>query len=512
MLITSVDSEIPGWKYVALLPSSTIVQKANYVRIISLLNYIACLIIGSFFAFIFIRRNYNPVKELMKIIMKDKNKKKDDICDEAISNEYNFILKSFQETIKDKSEMENQLNRQNAVIKTNVIERLLLGRLDEVISMQENCRAIGIDLISDKYICILVYIDDYSDFAKLSNKINDETEMKLVKFIINNILEDLLGQKHRLFTVEINNLTVILVNLNSNSPESETDFIYQSVMRAVRIINEKFHIYFSAAISQIHQTLYGINQAYNEVLEAIELKLVENDQNVFLYRQNNTVRSGNVFLNYDLSHEQKLINLIQVGDYSGAEEVVKSIIDDSMIKMPISFEAARWLISDIFSTLFKTAARLGMTEDTRFAADFSEISKKILGSVKLPDLKAQLLLWLKKICSYAAGEHLDSFKLRNNVIKLIEQNYANTSLGVSFVADNLNYNSKYLSSVFKQQTGMSIVYYINRSRLEKAKSLLQSRSMSISEVASRTGFINSSTLIRAFKKFEGITPGQYKNL
>ena len=61
------------------------------------------------------------------------------------------------------------------------------------------------------------------------------------------------------------------------------------------------------------------------------------------------------------------------------------------------------------------------------------------------------------------------------------------------------------------QTGEKVLDYINRIRLQEAKQLLQKCEINIEEVARKTGFNNSIALIRVFKKYEGITPGKYKD-
>ncbi len=54
--------------------------------------------------------------------------------------------------------------------------------------------------------------------------------------------------------------------------------------------------------------------------------------------------------------------------------------------------------------------------------------------------------------------------------------------------------------------------YIEQRRMEKAKQLLGETSLTVNEIALQTGFTNSAVLIRTFKKINGITPGQYRQV
>jgi len=64
---------------------------------------------------------------------------------------------------------------------------------------------------------------------------------------------------------------------------------------------------------------------------------------------------------------------------------------------------------------------------------------------------------------------------------------------------------------FKKYFGYSLTDYIHRQRLNHCKRLL-AENKSVREVAEAVGYLDSKTLIRIFKKYEGITPGQFRNI
>lgn len=65
--------------------------------------------------------------------------------------------------------------------------------------------------------------------------------------------------------------------------------------------------------------------------------------------------------------------------------------------------------------------------------------------------------------------------------------------------------------MFKKHHLKSPIEYLISFRLNKSMELLQSTSLSISEIASRTGFGSVSYYIEKFRKQMGITPSQYRN-
>ena len=94
----------------------------------------------------------------------------------------------------------------------------------------------------------------------------------------------------------------------------------------------------------------------------------------------------------------------------------------------------------------------------------------------------------------------------------IEENYANMQLSVSLLGEVMEVSASYLSKLYKKKYGISILDDISRTRIKKSKSLLQNTSMNVNEVAEQTGFMSSNVFIKAFKKWEGITPGRYREL
>ena len=94
----------------------------------------------------------------------------------------------------------------------------------------------------------------------------------------------------------------------------------------------------------------------------------------------------------------------------------------------------------------------------------------------------------------------------------IEENYQSSELNITQIADYLRLTPGYASLLYKRQAGESMLDSINRVRLAHAKRLLLQTGMGLEELAERVGYYNSSTFLRAFKRYEGVTPGQFRSM
>lgn len=69
---------------------------------------------------------------------------------------------------------------------------------------------------------------------------------------------------------------------------------------------------------------------------------------------------------------------------------------------------------------------------------------------------------------------------------------------------------KYLSRIFKENTGMGFSDYRLKVKVEKSKELLEKTGYNINQVAEKLGYENTESFIRQFKKLTGCTPSEYR--
>ena len=89
----------------------------------------------------------------------------------------------------------------------------------------------------------------------------------------------------------------------------------------------------------------------------------------------------------------------------------------------------------------------------------------------------------------------------------IEENVVGIS--VEQIAQKFNYNRRYLSTMFRRQTGITIHEAIRNAKLHRAELFLLHQPLSMDEVAAQSGYANYFTFFRAFKKKYDMTPTEF---
>ncbi|MDR2750408.1 MAG: response regulator [Clostridiales bacterium] len=78
------------------------------------------------------------------------------------------------------------------------------------------------------------------------------------------------------------------------------------------------------------------------------------------------------------------------------------------------------------------------------------------------------------------------------------------------LAEIVHLNADYLARLFKKETDESILNYITRKRIEKAKEYLLNTSESISNISQKVGIDNFSYFTKVFKDITGVTPKEFR--
>lgn len=104
----------------------------------------------------------------------------------------------------------------------------------------------------------------------------------------------------------------------------------------------------------------------------------------------------------------------------------------------------------------------------------------------------------------------DSFAI-DRAVQYIKQNY-NKNLSLNQVSSLVFLSPEYFCRLFKSKTGVSFGTYLTAYRLERARQLLLSTDLKVSEIAEKVGYENTSYFIRQFKKHCGVTPEQERKL
>ena len=101
-------------------------------------------------------------------------------------------------------------------------------------------------------------------------------------------------------------------------------------------------------------------------------------------------------------------------------------------------------------------------------------------------------------------------QLYNDIVDYIKWN-RNENMKVNQLAEHFGYNSKYLSFLFSEISGISLKQFMLQEKMDAAKLLLADSNQSIKEISQQLGYSESQQFTHSFKKITGLTPTDYRN-
>lgn len=111
------------------------------------------------------------------------------------------------------------------------------------------------------------------------------------------------------------------------------------------------------------------------------------------------------------------------------------------------------------------------------------------------------------------GMHTPVRTQRKEVLEALH--YVTTHLdqriGLEEVAEYLHLNASYFSRLFKKETGKTFIEYVTRTKMERAKELLDQTAHPVSKICELLGYDNQSYFIKLFRSYYGMTPADYRN-
>ncbi|WP_313562102.1 AraC family transcriptional regulator [Ruminiclostridium cellobioparum] len=99
--------------------------------------------------------------------------------------------------------------------------------------------------------------------------------------------------------------------------------------------------------------------------------------------------------------------------------------------------------------------------------------------------------------------------LIDELIQFIGFNFS-SPLTLEYLAEYIHLTPEYLSRYFKKHTGKNLSVFIAETRIEKAKYMLRTSDFAIIEIAEYCGFFTRNNFEKTFKKYTGITAGEYR--
>ena len=99
-----------------------------------------------------------------------------------------------------------------------------------------------------------------------------------------------------------------------------------------------------------------------------------------------------------------------------------------------------------------------------------------------------------------------------NMAKQYIQEHFASHLSLEEISDHVGFNPSYFATLFKKETGQTIVEYLTEVRIQQARHMLRTTRLTAQEICDAVGYHDSKHFLKTFKKMTGISPNEYRKL
>lgn len=219
----------------------------------------------------------------------------------------------------------------------------------------------------------------------------------------------------------------------------------------------------------------------------------------------------NQFQRIPIEVERNLINKIRQGKYKEIHISAFNKMDDNLGLMALDKKTSySYLVVSAIALFSRAAIESGVSPDDAF--DLSDTLLFALSSCKTMEEIHQIMqlsatMFAKQV--HKLQENIRSYQVVQ-ACNYISRNIFN-KISLEELADYMGLTSTYLCHLFSGEMGISIHNYIQQEKVNIACNLLMHTNRPISEIATYLGFQTQSNFAAVFRKWQNMTPSQYRN-
>lgn len=506
VIATHINSKAVDWKYVIITEEKSFMVQLNRIKSSMYVSVVLCCIIGGIMIWYLLKKNYSPLNNVIQSIEKLTSPSK-----KAEMNEYQYITQMINQLQSEKKEIDNMMRQQIKSMRSQILINMVENRDNTNDIDLETLKRYNIEFQSDLFLVLTFLVHDGDGpFPDDNERINEKEKNQLICLIFQNIVEELLGEKNiKTFFFHIGRLIGFVVN----PLEADNELIFADVEEKLQQIKESIHKYFliefSSACSDIHYSWKSIPSAYSEALEVMEYKSMLNLPNVVFYHDMVNLPKGENFY-YPADMETHIINNLKIGNREKVCETIQKVIDVN-IENNSTPETIRYLMVNIAGTIIKVVNQLEKKIQCQISQlTFQTLLQKNNVSVMFDEVKNNV----NAICEVICEKNIEKNKFCGNTlyaetVEYVNKHYANKRLSVGMIAEEMGVHIVHLSRTFMEYNRDGLANYIHSIRLKHAKKLILT-GHKLEFVSESVGYGSLRTFMRVFKKYEGITPGQFK--
>ena len=400
----------------------------------------------------------------------------------------------------DKLAQNSEKYRKNEqIIRSKNMEALVNCTTDVNKSIQR-LSEMGIDISAASYRVALFDIDLYSGMYKLDTEKRQESA--LMAFVLFNISDEIVTrEKAGIAYQEGNNRVGILFQETwSRNFTSKTKEICREIQQKTK---EVMGFDVSMGIGKWVKKPEELIQSHDMAEQTLQYRYL---------------LGGNLLIDMEEQHPVQEINLdesledlkefMKTGQKEQVDQTL-AMIEEAIRQALMEKSRACMYLQQVIRTMDNACEDVSADMD-RIREDRDELLRQVTDQKSFEDACKVVQKHTDRIFEILSEMNTSSSERQARLaIDYIQKNYMDPDLSLNSICSYLNISTSYFSTIFKDETGETFTEVLIRTRMEKARELLEKTTMKNYEIAEKVGFSDPHYFGISFKKMTGCTPTEY---
>lgn len=494
IIVNYLQSKLNGWKYITLIPVKELTSKFKLIEIITIVICLLLIALSLLFAILLSKKLFKNIQNVIDII---KGRKQEVLQVEKKANEFELISNYLLYVNNKNDSLEKEIKDSKPLLLENFLHRILTEELNAN-EIDETLKYFGITFISRSFTVICIEIDNLSG--------QTEEDINLFLFATTNIVEEIMSNYCEGITAKINSMKIAIIMNHKQGSETALVNTFQMVNEIKFNIEKHLKITATIGIGHCYEGIDKVCKSYDEAIISLQYQLVYGSGTIIYFDKIKREKSSYI---YPVKIEQNIIINTKIGNLHQVcvhiDDFAKFLKNDANISYEYVLQSFTQLITSTVRVLYEKDSNEGHT-----MFDYNLYQK--LNEFHTTE---KIIEWLKQsfypsLINYiSGGRNKKSSEDIEKILDYIHQHY-NEDLSQYVLAELVSMSPSQFSILFKEEVGINFSDYIINYRIKKAKELLISTDMKVSDIAELLRYNNSQNFIRIFKQLTGITPGEYR--
>lgn len=490
-------SDYTGWTIVSVIPQTQLYQPLESIR--NLIVAIAALMIVLALSVLFYV-NWRTFKPLDRLVGKMPRAFRP--AQPGRTAGLGHLETMFDQMFTDREQLEKRVRDSKPILKWRIVMDMLTGYRTDYASLSRQLEFNEFRFLPEMFVVCTAEIGKNGGVSP-----QDET---LYTYALCNVAEEVINMENAGVAVDMGSGSAVIIFSFAEGEEEQNHLRALAVLEHILdIMKRQFGLQVTVGVGKCYREMKDIPKSYDESLRALQYRMVIGSHSVISVED--LIGSDNQDYYRIIKMTDRIVEALRRTESEKLQDYV-SLLFQEAVGGGLSPELIRQLSYELIMKSLQAVAATGIdTEET--LAGLGNLHARINRCHDWQEAERIVLSALEQMAKKVENKRMQrgNNKSIEKMLIYIEERYKESDFSLDRLADKFELSPTYISKLFKEHTEKNFIDYLIEIRINASKQLLADKNLKVNDISEGVGYTNTRSFLRAFKKYTGMTPTEYRD-